>query len=126
MLPTTVPAYYGRWHGSIYRLHDHDHVRWRHGRWHHGYHGGRLGWWWTVGPSWYWYPAPVYPYPEPYTPPVVIQVPTTPAAPPQAQAPMWYYCAQPEGYYPYVSECPGGWQPVPATPPPAPTQNYNR
>lgn len=30
----------------------------------------------------------------------------------------WYYCNRPDGYYPYVKECPNGWQKVP----PQPTQ----
>lgn len=30
----------------------------------------------------------------------------------------WHYCKESGGYYPYVRECPGGWQMVPATPPP--------
>ncbi len=30
----------------------------------------------------------------------------------------WYYCAESKTYYPYVKECPGGWQRV--TPQPAP------
>ena len=35
---------------------------------------------------------------------------------------IWYYCQQPMGYYPYVRECSGAWQAVPASvlPPPAP------
>ncbi|MDA8109065.1 MAG: hypothetical protein M0015_10605 [Betaproteobacteria bacterium] len=37
------------------------------------------------------------------------------AAAPAAQT--WYYCEQARGCYPYVRECPGGWKPVPATPP---------
>ena len=24
----------------------------------------------------------------------------------------WYYCESSDGYYPYVKECPGGWQRV--------------
>lgn len=27
----------------------------------------------------------------------------------------WYYCADPAGYYPYVSQCNTGWQAVPAS-----------
>ena len=27
----------------------------------------------------------------------------------------WYYCSSPAGYYPYVSQCKIGWQPVPAS-----------
>ena len=75
----------------------------------------------------YYYPAPYYDpyfYPPlvaaPYAPPTeYIEQGVTPAAPPQSQA-MWYYCAEPEGYYPYVQQCPGGWQvvsPTPASPP---------
>jgi hypothetical protein len=29
----------------------------------------------------------------------------------------WYFCSEPRGYYPYVSQCPKGWQQVPAQPP---------
>jgi hypothetical protein len=132
--PTSVPAYSGwegdihrfhehdlalGWEGNIHRFHEHDLALWQRGHWFHGRYGSRFGWWWVVGGLWYWYPAPIYPYPDPYTPPVVVQVPTTPAVPPHAQAPSWYYCAQPEGYYPYIAACPGGWQTVPATPSPA-------
>ena len=27
----------------------------------------------------------------------------------------WYYCADPAGYYPYVTQCNTYWQPVPAS-----------
>jgi hypothetical protein len=27
----------------------------------------------------------------------------------------WYYCADPAGYYPYVTQCSVGWQAVPAS-----------
>jgi hypothetical protein len=30
---------------------------------------------------------------------------------------VWYYCPDAKGYYPYVRECPGDWQAVPAEPP---------
>jgi hypothetical protein len=31
----------------------------------------------------------------------------------------WYYCQNPQGYYPYVKQCPSGWTKVPpsAVPP---------
>ncbi len=29
----------------------------------------------------------------------------------------WYFCPQLNAYYPYVQECPGGWQPVLPQPP---------
>jgi hypothetical protein len=98
------------WHGGgdMHHFRDHDFDVWRGGNWFHGGHGGRDGWWWIVGGNWYFYPAPVYPYPDPYMPPVVAM----PAAP--APQPTWYYCANPQGYYPYVAQCTVPWQPVPA------------
>ena len=39
-------------------------------------------------------------------------------APPQAQ--YWAYCRNPQGYYPYVSECSEGWLPVMPTSSPPP------
>jgi hypothetical protein len=33
------------------------------------------------------------------------------------QAAYYYHCARPEGYYPYVKACPGGWARVPTEPP---------
>lgn len=44
-------------------------------------------------PSDYYSPAPVY-----------IEQAPTPA--------YWYFCPASNAYYPYVPECPGGWQPV--------------
>jgi hypothetical protein len=37
-------------------------------------------------------------------------------AQPQQEA-YWYHCTRPDGYYPYIKACPGGWQKVPAQPP---------
>jgi hypothetical protein len=94
------------WHDrDIHRFHDHDFDFWREGHWFRGRHGGRLAWWWIVGDGWYFYPQPIYPYPDPYRPPVV-------AAPPPG--PVYYYCPGPRGYYPYIPNCPTGWQVVPA------------
>lgn len=100
---------------------------WHDGYWHHGYYNGRFGWWWIAGGTWYWYSAPVYPYPDPYIPPAVVAapvvVPAPAVAPPPAEAAspapgqVWYYCKAAKQYYPYVSECPGGWKTVPAQPP---------
>ena len=92
------------WHGDIHAFHDRDIGYWRAGHWFHGRHDGMQGWWWVVGPTFYFYPAPVYPYPDPYVPPVAS------AAPP---GPSWYYCANPQGYYPYVPRCSVPWQAVP-------------
>lgn len=94
------------WHGEIGRFHEHDADLWRGGRWHHGRHEGRHGWWWIVGGAWYFYPTRIAPYPDPYLPPVVV-------APPPPQQ-FWYYCANPVGYYPYVARCAVAWQQMPA------------
>lgn len=100
---------------------------------HHGHGGTR----WVVGvnvgyPGWGWpyygfspwaypyYPYPYYPYyPAYYPAPVVVQQqPTTyieqpaPQAQPQAATGYWYYCGNSGAYYPYVTECPAGWQRV--------------
>ena len=81
----------------------------------------------TFGPYWQpWY-APMSPYA--YYPPAYPPVLVAPSAPPvyiQQQAPAasepgdyyWYYCAAAKGYYPYVKECPGGWQKVSPQPQP--------
>lgn len=70
----------------------------------------------------YAYPAPVYAYPPvvvaPSSPPVYVEQGAAQAAPAPSQAQMdWYYCAASGSYYPYVGECPAGWQRVPAQPP---------
>ncbi|MEI7612069.1 MAG: hypothetical protein WCK63_04115 [Betaproteobacteria bacterium] len=97
------------------------------------YHGGRAHFGVYVGGP-YWGPSYYSPYsyyPPPYSPayyppvvvapapaPVYIQQPTAPAAPaPVAPviaepANFWYFCAASKNYYPYVSECPGGWKKV--------------
>ena len=104
--------HYQPWHGDIRRFHGQDLEHWRRGYWHHGWHGGRAGWWWIVGGTWYFYPVPVYPYPNPYRPPAVVVSPAPSPVTPQ----YWYYCPNPPGYYPYVPQCLTGWQPVPAVP----------
>lgn len=98
---------------------------------HHGA-GARIGFYLGVPlvlSSGYWgphryYPAPYY---SPYYPPVVtvpVSPPTyieqgqTSAAPAAPQPGYWYYCNDARAYYPYVKECPGGWQRVSPQPPP--------
>jgi hypothetical protein len=72
-----------------------------------------------------YYPAPYYYYPPAYYPaPVVVQQqpqvyveqPAAPAAAPAQSENYWYYCAGSRTYYPYVKDCPGGWQRVSPTP----------
>jgi hypothetical protein len=36
---------------------------------------------------------------------------------PSSPSDLWYYCPDSKAYYPYVRECPKGWQTVPAQPP---------
>ena len=79
-------------------------------------------------PPYYYSPYYASPY---YYPPAVVTVPAEPpvyiergevAEPaPQASA-SWYYCADPQGYYPYVEQCPGGWQAVAPRPSTAPDE----
>lgn len=83
------------------------------GHWGGGFYFGP-GWW---GPGWGGYPYDPYYYPYPYyaSPPVVVQEPpeiyVQPA--PQAVTPTyWYFCPDPQGYYPYVKKCPKGWMKV--------------
>lgn len=68
----------------------------------------------------YAYPGPAYAYPGPAVVPpagyIEQSTPQTAPAPAQPQGD-WYYCATSNAYYPYVRECPGGWQRVPSIPP---------
>src|SRR4029453_7329076 len=101
-------------HGDIARFPHEDLGRWRGGHWFHGDRFGRVGWWWIVDGAWFFYPAPVYPYPDPYIPPSAVAE----APPPQPSPQYWYYCPSANGYYPYVMSCPEGWTAV--APRPAP------
>jgi hypothetical protein len=74
----------------------------------HGHHGPRIHFGLAFGPYWGpWYP-PHYYSPvviERASPPVYIERSSDSGA-----ANFWYYCAAAKGYYPYVKQCPGGWQ----------------
>ena len=111
----------------------------------HGGYGGHshVGVGIVVNPFWFgswYYPSPYYYPPYAYSPyyyspyayspyyypPAGVTAPATPpvyiereaGSPPASQASAyWYYCADPQGYYPYVKECPGGWQAVAPQPP---------
>ncbi|AHI67833.1 hypothetical protein NX868_24320 [Burkholderia thailandensis] len=106
------PDFHGRDFGHFA---PHDNLRWRGGHWSHGWHGGRYAWWWIVGGVWYIYPEPIYPYPT-YVPPAVVEQapPPVPRGLPPARA--WYYCADPQGYFPYVASCNVPWQAIPIQP----------
>ncbi|MEJ2553398.1 MAG: hypothetical protein P8079_05115 [Gammaproteobacteria bacterium] len=119
-LPATAERRERGWHGhhDIRHFDRHDLHRWRGGHWVHGRHDGFLGWWWVVAGIWYFYPAPIHPYPNPYVPPAAVP----PPSPPPSAARYWYYCEAAQTYYPYIATCPGGWKKVPVIPPDAPQQ----
>ena len=89
-----------------------------HGGGGHGHFGVYLGAPLFWGPDYYSYP---YSYPPDVTvlssPPVYVDEGDQVAVPPP-QSNYWYYCANPQGYYPYVTQCPAGWQRVAPQPPP--------
>jgi hypothetical protein len=79
----------------------------------HRFDGPRVAIGIGLGPFWAPYAAPVIvPPPVAVTPAPSVAVP--PAAPPSS----WYYCDNPRGYYPYVSQCPSGWRAVSPAPVP--------
>ena len=100
------------------------------GHFHHGHfhHGARVGvviggplWW--PGPGYYAPYAPYYDY-YPYSP--IVTMPAQPSVyieqsqasvSSTAQSAYWYYCDNPEGYYPYIKQCSGQWQKVAPVPP---------
>lgn len=97
-----------------------------------GHHGGHVRFGVSLGfpyygPGYYspFYGDPFYgnPYRAYAYPPVVVQPSPPPVYIEQGQAAVapaqsyWYYCAASRSYYPYVSECPAGWQRVPVQPP---------
>jgi hypothetical protein len=93
---------------------------WGHGGRGHG--GGSFDVW--FGPGWGWWDPfyyPYYPYYPSYTqPPVVIEQQPQEYVMPETQSEQtsyWYFCRNPQGYYPYVKRCPGGWMKVVPTPP---------
>ena len=72
----------------------------------------------------YFYPPTYYYGPRVYYPEPLAMAPAAPAyymqqdnaasaAPPGGY---WYYCRDPQGYYPQVQQCPTPWQQVPAQP----------
>ena len=100
------------------------------------YHGTRVSvgfafggpWWYGAGYYPYYYPSYYYPsyyypayggYGYPY--PAAASIPgqvyverdRDVAA---ADSPYWYYCRDSDAYYPYVKQCPGSWERVPAQP----------
>jgi hypothetical protein len=101
-------------HGDIRYFQARDFYAWHGGYWHHSWYGGRFGWWWVVSGVWFFYPVPVYPYPDPYVPSDFAAPPPPEDTPPPVSDQFWYFCPASNAYYPYVPACPTGWQQVPA------------
>jgi hypothetical protein len=119
--PTSDPDQ-ANWHGGGHR---------RGGGGHGGGDGGSgdggsviIGFPYPSGPD---VPNPYPPSPYPY-PGKIPPAPPAPRGRPPAGGniatnqpqpwPVWYYCDQPNGYYPYVKVCTDGWQRLPVMPPP--------
>jgi hypothetical protein len=58
-------------------------------------------------------PSPIA---APPPPPDAVPPAAAPPGAPTTTGPWWYFCASPRGAYPYVRECPSGWERVPAVP----------
>lgn len=73
---------------------------------------------WYYGPPDYY--AGYYAYPPVITvpaPSVYIEQNSSPQTTGQESNYWWYYCQSKQSYYPYVQECPQGWQRVAPQPP---------
>jgi hypothetical protein len=101
-----VNGFHGDWHGGHFHdghFHDHGDVDFVFG----------FGWPYAGWPYYYpyygYYPS-YYPYADYQDYPNDVPYVATNAAT------NWYYCDNPEGYYPYVRYCNSGWQSVLTTP----------
>lgn len=67
-------------------------------------------------PDRFYYPAPYYVSPPVYIAPepapVYIERNDAVVEQTQETSNYWHYCRESKNYYPYVKECPGGWQQV--------------
>ena len=118
--PSAQSGQLGRPGRDLSTFHGHDYAHfslaeqrlWGHGMWRHSWHSGHRGWWWVVDRFWFFYPAPIYPFPT------YIGADTYYDYYDQYGIPTyyWYFCSKPEGYYPYVQECLRPWQPMPPLP----------
>jgi len=72
--------------------------------------------WYAYAPLPYYYDYPPV-YALPTAPPAHYEQMPAQTAPAQ-QPSFWYYCSSSKSYYPYVKECPEGWQRVAPKPPP--------
>ncbi|MGZ3768717.1 MAG: hypothetical protein ACXVCR_18130 [Bdellovibrio sp.] len=125
------------WHGPGFSVR-----HWQGGHWHHGPYFDRTGWWWIVGPDWYFYDDPVYPYPpfevqpiytaqvngplpEPITP-LPTQPPSSSSTATSGPRAYFYSCEKSKSNYPTVTVCEAGWVAVPVPPPPSATSTSSQ
>jgi hypothetical protein len=101
-------AVHGTFHGKDFNhftSQERDH--WQHdGHWRHSWHNGHFGWWWFLDDFWFFYPEVIYPYPT------YVGTDYYYDDNDYDSDYSWYWCDDPEGYYPYVQECYDEWQPV--------------
>jgi len=97
-----------------------------------GHHFGGFGGYGGYGYRGYGYGYPGYGYGYPgygygyrggyggsYPPVIYIEQQGNTRATIKPQTNYWHYCSNPEGYYPHIKKCPGGWmQVVPQLSPP--------
>lgn len=103
---------FGPWPGHGNHWNPHSNPHWNHWHGHRHAHVGVVIGIPLGGPWHYGYPPVVA---VPATPPVYIEQ-SVPLQGQQQSNSWWYYCRAPQGYYPYVRQCPPGWQLVPAQP----------
>jgi hypothetical protein len=122
-------GYQGGYYGGHYGGHFRGYYGWGH---YGGYYRGYYPPWYS---SFYWgFPILGWPYVGwpyafyggspyvgwPYYPSGMTEAPPADSEPAQPQPYYWYYCQDPQGYYPYVKSCPGGWiEVVPKAAPPS-------
>jgi hypothetical protein len=92
----------------------------RRGHGHHGHTRVFIGGSFWLGPPLFWGPPYYYSGPAYYGPPLAFVQPSGRYIQRgQEESDYWYYCDNPQGYYPYIKACPGGWMKVvPETVPP--------
>ncbi len=119
----STPALARGGHGGGHRGGEHHGGGHHHGG-HHHHHGhrwhGSYGFYMDLTPAfWYpWYYHPYYPYYGYGGSTVIVQQPVQYVSRDEGNAEnYWYYCHNPRGYYPYISQCNAKWvkvRPFPA------------
>jgi hypothetical protein len=85
---------------------------------HHNHHRFHSGFFVGFGAPLFW--GPSYYYAPGYYEPLPVYIEQNPVSPEQGSQ-YWYYCPSARTYYPYVGNCPEGWQRVLPQPNPQPS-----